>query len=100
MARYRTAFVAIVLAASSYGLLFGTIPVGDTGQWQTAGSLSEPRGGAASVLLFDGAVLVTGGSGSAGSVATADVFGPTGEFTAVAAMRVPRAAHASVVLWD
>ena len=100
MARYRTAFVAIVLAASSYGLLLGTIPVGDTGQWQTAGSLSEPRGGAASVLLFDGAVLVTGGSGSAGSVATADVFGPTGDFSAVAAMRVPRAAHASVVLWD
>lgn len=100
MARYRTAFVAIVLAASSYGLLLGTIPVGDTGQWQTAGSLSEPRGGAASVLLFDGAVLVTGGSGSAGSVATADVFGQTGDVSAVAAMRVPRAAHASVVLWD
>jgi hypothetical protein len=100
MTRYRTLFAALALAASSYGLLLGTIPVGDTGQWRTAGSLSEPRSGAASVLLSDGAVLVTGGSGSQGSVATADVFGPTGDFSAVAAMRVPRAAHASVVLSD
>jgi Galactose oxidase, central domain/Divergent InlB B-repeat domain len=100
MTRYRTLFVAVVLAASSYGPLLGTIPAGDTGQWRTAGSLSEPRSGAASVLLSDGAVLVTGGSGPEGSVATADVFGPTGDFSVVAAMRVPRAGHASVVLSD
>ena len=100
MTRYRTPFIAVVLAASSYGLLLGTIPVSDTGQWRTAGSLSEPRSGAASVLLSDGGVLVTGGSGSEGSVATVDVFGPTGDFSGVAAMRVPRASHASVVLSD
>ena len=91
MARYRTPFIAVVLAASAYGLLQGTTPVSETGQWRTAGSLSEPRSGAASVLLSDGAVLVTGGSGSEGSVATVDVFGPTGDFSSVPAMRVPRA---------
>ena len=53
----------------------------------------------ASVLLQDGTILVTGGEGTSGMLASAEFFN-AGSFAAAPAMNVARSGHAAVVLQD
>src|SRR5262245_25989931 len=69
-----------------------------SGTWAPSGNMAEVRSGAASALLQDGRVLVSGGEGTAGPLATAEFFS-TG-FSAAPAMNVARSGHAAVTLQD
>lgn len=66
----------------------------------TPGAMAEARAGAAAALLSDGRVLVSGGDGAAGPVASAETFNTDGSFSPVAAMSFPRSRHVSVALKD
>lgn len=68
--------------------------------WAPGGAMAQPRTGASAALLPDGRVLITGGVGVNGATATAELFSPTGGFTAAASMKVARTGHSSVALRD
>ena len=46
--------------------LKGSLPQPVTGTWLGAGSMAAPRAGAASALLQDGRILITGGDSGSG----------------------------------
>ncbi len=80
-------------------------PSGSSGQWTPAGTLAQARAGAASVLLDDGRLLVTGGiaatgDGAVGAVSAADVYASSAGFSAAAPMTVARTGHSAVTLED
>jgi len=58
------------------------------------------RTGACSVTLSDGSVLITGGRGSHGSLASAEVFAAKRGSDLIATMSYPRADHACAALTD
>ena len=68
--------------------------------WTSAGQMTQPRSGAAAVLLSDGTILITGGSDSIGvPQVSCEVYNPgSGTFTAAPSMNVPRANHAAILL--
>ena len=71
-----------------------------TAQWTQPGSLAEARSGSAAAVLSDGRVLITGGTGSSGPLATTEFFNTDGSFSAGAPMQDARANHTAVVLQD
>lgn len=68
--------------------------------WSSAGQMTQGRTGAAAVRLFDGRIVITGGTDSSGvPQASAEAYDPsTGVFSALPAMNIPRANHAAIVL--
>jgi YDG domain/Bacterial Ig-like domain (group 3)/Galactose oxidase, central domain/MBG domain (YGX type)/Kelch motif len=68
--------------------------------WAQPGSLVEARSGSAAAVLSDGRVLITGGTGSSGPLATTEFFNTDGSFSAGAPMQDARANHTAVVLQD
>lgn len=82
------------------GLLKATLPQTVIGKWTAAIGLSQPRANAASVILPDGRILITGGDGGSGSLQSVEVFGIDGSVSPAAAMNVPRSRHLAVVLND
>src|SRR5690242_6882604 len=91
------------------GLASGS-SAGTSNQWTPAGTLAQPRTGAAAVLLDDGRVLVTGGSftsapgadgippGPPTAVSTVDIYAATAGFSAAAPMHTARTGHSAVRL--
>jgi S-formylglutathione hydrolase FrmB len=73
-----------------------------TGAFSATGSMTTPRTAAASALLADGRVLVTGGSpDGTSSLASAEIYDPkTGTFSATGSMTADRQAAASALLAD
>ena len=72
-----------------------------TGVFRPGGSLLVGRDNEASVLLRDGRVLVTGGWGPDGPIASAEIYDPsTGTSEPIADMTTPRAYHSAVLLAD
>ncbi len=71
-----------------------------SGTWKAAASMSEARTGAASVLLPDGRVLVTGGMGESSLLASTELYNGDGTFSPAAAMHFARSQHSAVVLQD
>src|SRR2546430_17722938 len=80
-----------------YTTLFRSV---STGTWQTWNPMGDARSGAAAVLLQDGRVLIIGGNNANGPVASADLFGTDGNFSAAAVMQAPRSGHTATVLSD
>src|SRR6201998_3112629 len=76
------------------------IPNVPTRTWQTWNPMADARSGAAAVLLQDGRVLIVGGNNANGSVASADLFGTDGVFSAAAVMHTTRSGHTATVLSD
>ena len=77
----RTRGVPALLAVALAGglLLNAQILEVRSGSWEPTGSMSVARSGAASVVLLDGRVLITGGSRPAGPLASTEVFNALGE---------------------
>ena len=75
-----TRFVALsLLVVLSLALLLqGTLPLVTTGSWTPANNLAEARSGSAAALLQDGRILFTGGTGSTGTLASAELFNTDG----------------------
>src|SRR5438128_10354129 len=71
-----------------------------SGAWGPTGHMAEIRSGASAALLSDGHVLVTGGAGADGPLATAELYDSGGFFVATTPMHVARSRHASVLIPD
>jgi large repetitive protein len=101
MRRFVKPALVVVLTILTAGIfLKGTIPQPAIGNWLAAGSMTAPRSGAASALLQDGRILITGGDNGAGPVASAEVFDTAGSFAAIAPMGTARSAHSATILID
>ena len=83
MRRFVKAALIAVLILTAGIFVKGTITQPSIGGWLPAGSMTAARSGAASALLQDGRILITGGDNGAGPVASAEVFDTTGAFTMV-----------------
>src|SRR2546427_271181 len=71
------------------------------GTWVPAGTMAAARSGAATALLTDGRVLVTGGSDAAGAtLSAAEFFNSDGSFTAAPPMNFARSGHTATLLQD
>ena len=69
------------------------------GSFTATGSMAEARSLHTATLLVDGRVLVAGGYGAKGGLASAEVYDPsTGAFTATGSMLTPRWTHSSTLL--
>ncbi len=71
-----------------------------TGTWAPGGAMAQPRADSSAVLLQDGRVLITGGDGASGPLATAEFFNTDGSVSPAVPMNVARSGHISVVLQD
>jgi hypothetical protein len=99
--RFRKSFwLSPLLVLSCVFLLTASITNVSTGTWQTWNPMGDVRSGAAAVLLQDGRVLIIGGNNANGPVASADLFGTDGNFSAAAVMQAPRSGHTATVLSD
>src|SRR5712692_8323205 len=99
--RLRKSFwLSPLLVLSCVFLLTASIPNVPTGTWQTWNPMGDVRSGAVAVLLQDGRVLIIGGNNANGPVASADLFGTEGNFSAAAVMQTPRSGHTATVLSD
>ncbi len=77
-----------------------TLAHGPTG-FSATGSMATARDGSTATLLSDDRVLVAGGSGELGALATAELYDPrTGEFSPTGSMTEPRAYHTATLLSD
>ncbi len=102
MKRVFASSVALLLAigASSLFLSASSVVV-PSGTWAPTGDLAETRAGSAAVLLSDGVVLITGGSGPDGRSASAERYSAAGgTFIPTASMHAARANHTAISLND
>jgi len=77
------------------------VPAFATAVWTPTGTLHDARREHTATLLADGTVLVTGGEGTSGKLATAEIYDPnTGLWTATSSLSVPRYGHSAVLLLD
>jgi hypothetical protein len=92
-------FGAVIVAALIVGTLgYAASPKSNT--WSSVGSLSSARANAATVLLYDGRVLIAGGRSADGVLRSADLFTRGAGFSAAGEMLSERSGHAAVVLFD
>ncbi len=69
-----------------------------TGTWAPTANLADARANSSAALLSDGRILITGGDGARGPLATAEFFNTDGSVSPAAPMNVARSGHISVVL--
>ena len=115
MKRLSSSLASAVAVAFILGvgiLINAAVPAVPSNTWVTTGSMAKGRAGAASALLFDGTVLVTGGTAATGVTATVDRYNvegttlkgkvttTTGTFSAAPAMWIARTNHTATLLPD
>jgi hypothetical protein len=71
-----------------------------SGTWAPVGALAAARADASAAMLKDGRVLVAGGEGASGVLASAELLASDGSFSPAAPMAFARKQHASVTLAD
>ena len=71
-----------------------------TGAWIPAANLLEARANSTATVLQDGRVLIAGGDGANGALATAEFFGADGSVSVAPAMTTARSRHFAVALQD
>src|SRR6185436_7008027 len=86
---------------SSLISLHAAAPDVPSNTWAGTGSMAAARSGAASVLLPNGYLLITGGADADGATATAERYSvDAGSFVPTPSMHVARARHVAVLLPD
>lgn len=79
----------------------GPTPTPAPGSFARVGSMTSARYGATATLLKDGRVLIVGGMGAGGNLATAELYDPaTCTFRATGSMPAPRAGYTATLLSD
>lgn len=70
-----------------------------TGQFSAAGNMVTGRKAHTATLLLNGTVLIVGGQGDAGYIASAEIYDPaTGKFSATGSMAAARMYHTATLL--
>src|SRR5512144_2939441 len=89
--------LAIFAVAGLGHLLKASVQQVPSNTWAATGDMASARAGAASVLLYDGHVLVTGGLGTDGApMASAERYAPDGgAFLETPPMATARANHSA-----
>ena len=105
--KYAFLFLAVVSLLSASLLIKGLI---SQMPWTSAGNMTSPRSGAATVMLQDGRLLITGGDNGGGALASAEIFDSSGKFCptsdppnnfcAAESLTFARAKHTATVLQD
>ena len=94
------AAVAAAFALSYTFLIKASVPQ-PSNTWAATGEMSVGRAGASATLMYDGRILVTGGTTGGGVSASAEGYSPAaGTFTTAPAMLTARANHTSSLLPD
>jgi hypothetical protein len=70
------------------------------GEWRATGSLQEARERACAVRLQDARVLISGGNGQYGLLASAELYSSDAKFQLVSPLGTPRAGHTCTLLND
>src|SRR5438045_2936878 len=95
-------YLATILGISllSVGLLVkgSNLAAPPTGTWLPAGTMASARSGSAAVLLPDGRVMVTGGAGASGVLATVEYLNSDGSFSPAPSMSFARSGHTAALL--
>src|SRR5690242_7833707 len=91
---------SIAFLCGGFVILHGSLPPASINAWLPAGDLTAARSRAASVLLQDGRLLITGGNSASGELATTEVLDPANGFTAGPPMNLARSNHVAVLLQD
>jgi hypothetical protein len=90
-----------LLAAALLVLTQASSPAAPAGRWTTTGSMHGPRTDHTATLLAEGRVLVAGGFGPSGVLATAEIYDPTsGSWTMTGSMHEARSGHTATLLAD
>ena len=71
-----------LLSVCLYTPLFVQITEAQNSHWRLAGAMTTPRASACSALLSDGRILIAGGEGPRGDLASAEFLGTDGTFSA------------------
>ncbi len=71
-----------------------------SGTWEPKTNLAEARVNSSAALLSDGRILITGGDGAGGPLATAEFFNSDGSVSPAVPMNAARSKHNSLVLQD
>ncbi len=81
-------------------LLQNIIPVyAATGEWTLTGSMNNARRAHTATLLLDGKVLISGGEGSSGTIASTEIYNPSeGTWAETGSMNTARAEHSATLL--
>ena len=99
--RHSAVLCALGLVACLTGhALIGSVPAVGTNQWAAGPALTEARAGATATSLGDGNVLVTGGRGATGPLASVELLTSNGTAVPVAAMSLARAEHTAALVGD
>ena len=91
--------LGLVICLTGHALV-GSVPAVGTNQWAAGPALIEARAGATATSLGDGNVLVTGGRGASGPLASVELLTSNGTAVPVAAMSLARAEHTAALLGD
>src|SRR5689334_24843602 len=97
----RTFYFALLLICITGFLIQGARPVSTVNSWAPVLSqLATGRSNACTVLLADGNLLIAGGIGQDGTLASAEIFGADGRFHAAPPMMDARSSHGCALLPD
>ena len=100
MLRRKPHFALLLLTLSSF-FLQGAASLSAPNSWAPVVTpMSAGRSNACSVLLRDGSTLFTGGTGQAGPLSSAELFGADNRFHSVPPMMNARSGHACALLPD
>jgi Big-like domain-containing protein/galactose oxidase-like protein/Kelch motif protein len=80
--------------------LQASIPSVPSGTWQAWSTIGDVRSGAASVLLADGRILISGGENANGTTASVDLFANDATISAGPSMQAARSQHTATTLLD